>query len=264
VTISVQSLDLDALGTVELTVAEFGEGAPVLLLHGGGGPQTMLGYAELLAARVAARVIAPTHPGFAGTPRPDGLGSVGALARLYDALLEQLGMNDVVVVGNSLGGWIGAELAVLGSARIRGLVLVDAVGVDLPEHAVVDFFALPLERIADYSFHDSDRFRIDPSTMSTSQRDALSVNREALRHYGGSTMNDPTLRARLAGVVTPTLVVWGDADRIADTDYGRALAAAIPGARFVELADTGHLPQLESPDRLTDVVEEFVLALAPR
>ena len=55
----------------------------------------------------------------------------------------------------------------------------------------------------------------------------------------------------------PTLVVWGDSDGIADPDYGRALAAAIPGARFQVLPDTGHLPQLESPQLLLDAVWEF-------
>lgn len=70
-------------------------------------------------------------------------------------------------------------------------------------------------------------------------------------------MADPGLRARLAGIALPTLVVWGDSDRIADPDYGRAYAAAIPGARFHLLTETGHLPQLESPDQLIDLVWEF-------
>jgi pimeloyl-ACP methyl ester carboxylesterase len=55
-------------------------------------------------------------------------------------------------------------------------------------------------------------------------------------------------------------VVWGEADRIADPDYGRAFAAAIPGARFAELAGAGHLPQIEAPDRLLKLVSEFAAA----
>ena len=52
-------------------------------------------------------------------------------------------------------------------------------------------------------------------------------------------------------------MVWGDSDGIADPDYGRAFAAAIPGARFQVLPDTGHLPQLESPKLLLNAVSEF-------
>jgi pimeloyl-ACP methyl ester carboxylesterase len=71
---------------------------------------------------------------------------------------------------------------------------------------------------------------------------------------------DPGLGARLADVSMPTLVLWGDSDGIATPDYGRALAAAIPGARFQVLPDTGHLPQLESPQLLLDIVWEFAEA----
>ena len=71
-------------------------------------------------------------------------------------------------------------------------------------------------------------------------------------------MVDPTLRARLAGITLPTLVVWGDSDRIVDPDYGRAYASAIPGAQFLLLTDTGHLPQLESPKLLASAVRRVV------
>ena len=62
---------------------------------------------------------------------------------------------------------------------------------------------------------------------------------------------------RLGTVTKPTLVVWGAADRIADSEYGRALAGAIPGARFELLAETGHLPQIETPEALIRVLWEF-------
>jgi pimeloyl-ACP methyl ester carboxylesterase len=69
--------------------------------------------------------------------------------------------------------------------------------------------------------------------------------------------------ARLAEVRVPTLVAWGDSDGIAGPEYGRAVADAIPGARFELLADTGHLPQLESPDKLLSVLQDFAGANSP-
>jgi pimeloyl-ACP methyl ester carboxylesterase len=68
-------------------------------------------------------------------------------------------------------------------------------------------------------------------------------------------MTDPGLRGRLAGVRVPTLVVWGEADRIADPDYGRAYAGAIPGARFALLRGTGHVPQVETPQLLLTALD---------
>jgi pimeloyl-ACP methyl ester carboxylesterase len=72
-------------------------------------------------------------------------------------------------------------------------------------------------------------------------------NRASLAIYAVTAMAAPGLAGRLADIKVPTLVVWGEADRIADPDYGRAYAAAIPGARFLLLTGTGHLPQIETP-----------------
>jgi len=70
-------------------------------------------------------------------------------------------------------------------------------------------------------------------------------------------MADTGLSARLSAVRKPTLVVWGDSDRIADAAYGRVFADAIPGAQFQLLSDSGHLPQIETPEALLDVVWAF-------
>ena len=59
-------------------------------------------------------------------------------------------------------------------------------------------------------------------------------------------------------IATPTLVVWGEADRVVDCDYGRAFARAIPNSRFQLLAGTGHVPQVETPQLLVDTIWPFV------
>src|SRR5262245_6750959 len=101
-------------GDIDLTLSERGEGRPVLLLHGGGGPLTVTPWAERLADATKTRVLTPIHPGFAGTPRPDSLRTIRDLAALYVTLLDTLDLQDVLVIGNSIGGWIAAEMAVAG------------------------------------------------------------------------------------------------------------------------------------------------------
>ncbi len=248
------TIPVDGVGPVEVTVAERGAGAPVLLLHGGAGPQSVDGFAELLATTRPVQVLTPTHPGFGATPRPDALDSTGGLAALYAGLIDALDLDDVTVVGNSIGGWIAAELALLASPRVARVVLVDAVGIEVPGHPVVDFFALSMDEVAKHSYHDPDRFRIDVDALPPAAREVMAGNRAALTVYGGRAMTDPGLRDRLADVKVPTLVVWGGADRIADPDYGRALADAIPGARFELLRGTGHVPQVETPELLRDTL----------
>ncbi len=242
----------------DLTYSERGAGRAVLLLHGGAGPASVIPFAEAAAQAHPLRVVTPVHPGFGGTPRPDALDSVAGLARLYSDLLDALDLHDVTVVGNSLGGWIAAELAVLAPARVSRYVLVDAVGLDVPGHPPVDFFSLTLPEVADYSYYEPDRFRIDPATLPPEALAALPGNRAALATYGGTRMTDPGLSARLAAVSAPTLVVWGEADRIVDPDVGRAFASAIAGARFALLERTGHVPQVETPELLLETVWSFI------
>ena len=242
--------------TQAIDFVEHGSGRDVLLLHGGGGPRTVEDFGALLAESLDAHVVVPTHPGFAGTPRPDGLQTIAGLAEVYAGLLDELDLTDVMIVGNSIGGWIAAELALLGSPRVGSVVLVDAVGIEVAEHPVADFFKLTFPEIAQLSYHDPDKFRIDPTALPPAEQVQLAANRTTLALYAAD-MVDPGLRKRLAGITLPTLVVWGDCDRIVDADYGRAYADAIPGAQFELLPATGHLPQLESPDLLAATLQRF-------
>jgi pimeloyl-ACP methyl ester carboxylesterase len=73
---------------------------------------------------------------------------MAGLAALYRELLDQLGLHGVTVIGNSIGGWIAAELALLGSPRVGGIVLVDAVGIEVEGHPVTDIFTLGMDELA--------------------------------------------------------------------------------------------------------------------
>ncbi|MFI5910067.1 alpha/beta fold hydrolase [Dactylosporangium sp. NPDC051541] len=242
-----------------ITYTERGTGRTVLLLHGGAGPASVGGFADRFAAEHPVRVITPTHPGFDGTQRPASIGGVRDLAAAYREFLDELELEDVVVVGNSIGGWIAAELALLGSARVAGLVVVDGVGIEVEGQPVADFFGLTFPEIAAASYYDPTGRVIDPSAMPEAAQKLMAANRETLKHYAGaSSMVDSTLRGRLVGVPTPALVVWGDSDGIAGPEYGRAFAAAMPGADFVLLERTGHLPQLERPEALIAPLWNFI------
>ena len=249
-------LTLRDLGDVEVSFASRGTGRPFLLLHGGAGPQSMTGFADLLAAKESARVITTIHPGFLGTPRPAALTTPAALAAVYRELLDELDLHDVTVIGGSLGGWIAAELALLDTPRVARVVLVGAIGIDVPEHPVPDVSALTLPEIMALSYHDPAPFLPDPNTFTAQQRADAAANRTALSVYA-PTNGDPTLLSRLAGVKVPTLVISGEADRIATPGYGRAFADATPTARHVVLPQTGHMPMIETPELLLGTIQEW-------
>jgi len=242
---------------------ERGSGRPILVLHGGGGSQTVAGFAEALSTR--AHVLVPTHPGFAGEPRPEWFDSVDDLAIAYLDLLERLDLRDVMVIGSSLGGWIAAEMAVRDTTRLSSIVLVDAIGIQVEGHPIVDVFPLTPDELSALSFHNPAAFRIDPTKLSREQVAAMAANFKALGIYGREAgMLDPKLRRRLGRVTIPALVIWGESDRVVDPDYGRAYAQALPNARFEPILEAGHLPQIEQPERLLKIVWEFVDSIPVR
>jgi len=249
-----RTVTLPGAGPAGLAVSDYGAGQPFLLLHGGGGPDTVTGFGELFAKSHDVRVIVPTHPGFGGTARPDALSSIRDLAALYVALIGQAGLEDVTVIGNSIGGWIAAEMALLASPRVSRAILVNAVGIEVPGHPIADFFSLTMDQVFTLSFHNPEPFRIDPATLPPAAQAIAAGNRAALATYAGAAMSDPTLAGRLGRLELPTLVLWGDSDQIVDPEYGRAYAAAIHGAGFQLLRDTGHLPQLETPQQLMHAI----------
>jgi pimeloyl-ACP methyl ester carboxylesterase len=249
-------IKVEGVGLVELTVEERGDGGPYLVLHGGAGPQSATAFAQLLAEKGRNRVLAPTHPGFGGTSRPKRLDSVAGLAALYIGLLDDLGLEDVTVIGNSVGGWIVAEMALLGSRRISRIVLLDAVGIEVEGHPVIDVSGLSLPEIQALSFYDPTTFRVDPANVPDAQKAIMAANAATLAVYAGSqAMADPTLLGRLSGIAVPSLVLWGESDQIVAPAYGQAYAAAIHGARFAVLPATGHMPQMETPELVIQAIE---------
>jgi pimeloyl-ACP methyl ester carboxylesterase len=256
-TTSTHTITTDGIGPVPVTLTDRGDGRPFLLLHGGAGPLSVDGFAELLSASGPARVLVPVHPGFGGTPRPDGLDSISALARVYGQLLDDLDLTDVIVIGSSIGGWIAADIATLSSPRVAGVVLVDAAGLQLPDHPAADFFSLTMDQVADLSYYNPDAFRIDLDALPAPAKAAMAGNRAALGVYGGAAMADPGLLGRLPAVAVPVLVAWGEADRMIPPEHGEAYAKAIGGAEFLLIPHAGHMPQLETPDELLRAVLAF-------
>src|SRR5580692_8690308 len=144
---------------LEVTIDERGDaagaaGAGVLVLHGGGGPATVAGLAAALSEH--AYVVAPVHPGFDGTPRVPWLDSAADLADAYLDLLEQLGLDEVMVIGNSIGGWIASEMALRDiQGRVKSLVLLNANGIrpDSPTQ-ITDIRSIPPAAIGKLSFYN--------------------------------------------------------------------------------------------------------------
>ncbi|MFF4356065.1 alpha/beta fold hydrolase [Streptomyces sp. NPDC001604] len=241
-----------------MTPSDHSSARPVLVLHGGGGPATVAGIVQHLSG--SAHVLAPVHPGWDGTPRPDWCTGVDDLALSYLHLLQDRDLDDVLVVGSSLGGWIAAEMAVRDAGqRISGLVLIDAVGVHVESEPIADYFALDPRAAAELSWHDPDRYYVDPALLPAEQLAVRQGNMATMRLLAGEpNMHDPKLLRRLGRVRTPALLVWGESDRIVTPGYGAAYAAAFGDGRLEVVPKAGHLPHIEQPEATLGLIEEHL------
>ena len=239
----------------ELTIDRRGEGRPLLLLHGGGGPPSMGPLPAALAEDFG--VIAPVHPGFAGTPRPEWYTGIDDIALSYLQLLEQRDLRDVLVIGSSIGGWIASEMAVREHQRISGTVLLNAVGINVEGVELADFFSLTPQELIAYSFHDPTTAP-DPTQLPP-------------RH---ATSRPPTPRRSRCMPVTRTCTIQscGDGSRSSRRRSRRSGARATRSRRRPTDARTpphsrtagssrsreaGHLPHLEQPEQVLDAIHRF-------
>ncbi len=253
-----------AVGQTELMLLKGGTGQPVLVLHGIEGHEGWLAFHAELAK--ACTVLAPSHPGYGHTTAPDWITSIPHQAVFYNWFLQQgaFGPRSVDVVGFGIGGWIAATMAIMSGVPMRHLVLVDAAGLRPrggTDQEGIDVFVTPWREVIERGFHA-------PATSSEYQR----LYGAPLPEYGGVResgrmmsvrmcyrpyMFDPSLEAMLGKIDVPTLVVWGQDDRLVPGECGELFRAAIPGAQLRVLENCGHFAHLEQPERLAAVVGEF-------
>jgi 3-oxoadipate enol-lactonase len=255
---------------------ESGIGPPLLLIPGQGGYRRgcLTWLADALAPRF--RVVAMDNRD-AGESEPEtayyGLGDMAGDAA---AFLAALGIDRAHVLGHSLGGAIALQLALDHPARVDRLVLVSPGVGGEPEHRAGE----PLPPPGEWWLDDPvERMRLWlPDILGPDYRAQMSEADEAaivelergsrttwagMMRQEAATGGDELL-SRLAEIRTPTLVIQGDADVPVPLEKAQALAAGIPGARFVGLPGVGHLPWVESPDATIGAVVSFLTEAGER
>ena len=143
-----------------------------------------------------------------------------------------------------------------------GLVLINAVGIAVEGHPLVDVSQLLLPALMQLAHHDPAKIMASAPPPSPQLQEMRAANAAALAAYdNGAKMQDPALRARLAGVTTPVLVLWGESDGIASPHYGAAYANAFANGVFELIPKAGHLPQIEQPARVSASIGSFLRQL---
>ncbi len=252
--------DVDVRGT-RIHLMASGTGPPLLYLHGAGDLGAWPDGLTALARRFS--VYRPDHPGFNASGDNSSIDSVHDLAFFYLDLLDVLGLDSVILIGASFGGWLAADIASLDPSRVDKLVLVDAAGVRA-ETPTPDVFALSPVEVAEHAYHtaaartaaigQAAQIEQDPSLFERYLRNRMSTANVGWNPY----MHDPKLLDRLHRIIAPTLIVWGAEDRLLPVAYAWRWAGLLPTARVEILEATGHLPLVEQPAAFLDVVDDFL------
>jgi pimeloyl-ACP methyl ester carboxylesterase len=254
---------------------EQGAGAPLVLLSSGAHDRhDWDDLRSLLPPRL--RSIAPDWPAHGESPAGSGAATAMRFADVAEELVERLAPEGAVVVGNSVGGFAAARLAIRRPQLVRGLVLVDSGGFLGRPPQVRAFCALmaqPRFLRAIYPWFanrymrprsEADRRVRDRGIATTREDPGLRAVSEL---WGSFASPEHDLRAEAASIAAPTLLVWGKRDPVIPLKVGRRLATAIPGAELA-VFDTGHAPQVSDPEgfaaRLIPFAETALATSAPR
>lgn len=244
----------------DVRVTEQGDGDRTLVwLHGSGGHPGELPFVRLLAEQY--RVVVPEHPGFGTTDRLPWVRTREDMALYYRHLLRQLSPDTrVVLAGHALGGWIAADVAIRFSHLLDALVLVDPLGLRLPDHPPADIFMLDDDAQRRLEWHDE-------GSVPPPHEDPLAHIRDqemTAQLAWEPRLFDPRLAERLRWIDVPTVLVWGEHDGIVDPVYADAWAAGIPDTETILVRDAAHFPHVEQPETFATTVTAALDGRRPR
>jgi pimeloyl-ACP methyl ester carboxylesterase len=239
-----------------------GRGATVLFLHGAGGVPQWLPFFDALAERY--ELLVPEHPGFGGSDDPPWIRSVSDLALFYLDLIEESGLNNIHLIGNSLGGWLAAEILIRDRMRFRSLVQLAPAGIRIKGVACGDNFIWgPEEALRNLYCDQAFADRILALTPTEEQVDVMLRNRFTVAKFGWQPRwFNPDLEKWLHRIKLPALVVWGDDDKIMPPANAALWQQRLPNARLVMLDECGHLPHVEQAPAVARHVLAFLEGVA--
>lgn len=253
-----QSITVDINGN-PLALQRGGKGPPLLYLHGTEGLSQRPEFLDDLARNFD--VIAPDHPGYGRSPTPEWMDDISDLAYTCLTLLETLDLRGVHIAGHSLGGWIALEMAIRSQERIEDITLLAPAGIHVKGQQKTDIFMIDPDEQARLAYADEALGAAAAEAANAVKYQDIAIReRIASARFGWKPrFYNPRLSRWLHRIYTPTLLIWGDADKIFPPAYGPAFQSFIPGAELVMLKNCGHLPHIEKRAETLAAMHSFMM-----
>jgi pimeloyl-ACP methyl ester carboxylesterase len=243
-----------------IQVLKGGEGETLLYLHSAGGETFPLPFHEALAQHFS--LIAPAHPGFDQSTGIDKINDIEDLTFYYLEFLDKMNLDKVNVVGTSLGGWLAMELAVRWPERFKKIALVDAVGIWLNDSPMAEMFGLEPAELRELCFYDPKSDVAQALIQDEPPEEMLFLILKGLettaRLAWNPYLHNPKLHNRLYRINVPTLIIWGEHDKLVPLAYGQALNKAISGSKLEVIKECGHMPIFEKTSEFVELVVNFM------
>ena len=245
-----------------------GEIPPVLYLHGMGGGGKWEAYHMALGS--VALTYAPHLPGWSEGQPPAGIGSVQDYAALVAEFLDVVGMDKGILVGHSIGGWIALHLATAHPERVARLILVDAMGLEVPSAPALDLQATDEESFGKAMFGRLGLIATAQAYGFGAEWENVRRGPEFERQWKGRGLlaslvqgpcADAALTHKIQTIGAETLLVWGRLDGIVPLPHGEVLRAALPRARLDVIDRCGHLPMVEKPETFHRLLYDFLMGV---
>ena len=253
---------------VELSLVDQGSGTPVVLVHGFPLDHTMWN-AQIDALSQDYRVIAPDLRGFGRSGLSDGTVTMQQFADDLTALLDVLEVDEpVVLCGLSMGGYVAFQFWQRHASRLAGLILCDTRAVndtremaagrlEMAERVLREGPAPLVEGMVPKLFGETTA-KDRPELVDSLRRVMMQTDPKGIAAAARGMAQRPDMTPKLPEIDCPTLVIVGSSDAISTPDEMRTIARAIPRARFVEIADCGHMSPMERPAELIAAILEFL------
>jgi len=247
-------------------------GRPTELRHAGNGPPMVYLHSTLgesirwlpfhQAWSKNFTLYSPLHPGFGGSGGFDNVTSIEDMAFHYVEMLDALGLDEVILGGVSLGGWIAAEFAVRWPERVKKLWISGAPGLWVDGDPLPDLFRV-LEypdKLRDLLFYEPEGYMaklIIEDVPDEEKRLAAYQAMSVLARLVWERPYDPKLPARLRRIKCPTLLLWAANDKLVPPSYGKAYHKYLPHAEWQTIPNCGHLSMFEKETEFVRAVERF-------
>ena len=243
----------------KVQVLKGGSGAPLLSLHGAGGNPGWMPYHEALSQHFT--VYAPSHPGYNDSDRPGWVSTITDVAHFYLGFMRVIGLERVALMGFSMGGWVAAEIAAMCPHVVKGLVLVNAVGIKPQMGEIAEMLLVSPQQTQKLAYYDI-TMAPDLDNLTQEEQDVRWRNREMTsRLCWKPYMHNPNLPEYLKLIRVPSLIVWGRQDGVVPLNCGEIYHRVLDGSTLHEIDQCGHSPQVEKPQEFLDATLGFLSQL---